>query len=87
MFVIYETATELNHLFGEGELWHLLVTSRASELPLDRRQRILELVRLRKLADAHSMDEFHDPTSVAHTQLVGIVRRIAREPRVHPLDA
>jgi hypothetical protein len=28
-FVIYETATELNHLFGEGELWHLLVTSRA----------------------------------------------------------
>ena len=29
VFVIYETATELNHLFGEGELWHLLVTSRA----------------------------------------------------------
>jgi hypothetical protein len=40
LFLIYETATELNHLFGEGELWHLLVTSRPSELPLDRRQRI-----------------------------------------------
>ena len=44
LFLIYETATELNHLFGKGELWHLLVTSRPSELPLDRRQRILELV-------------------------------------------
>ena len=39
LFLIYETATELNHLFGEGELWHLLVPSRPSELPLNRRQR------------------------------------------------
>jgi hypothetical protein len=79
--MIYETATELNHLFGEGELWHLLVTSRPSELPLNRRQRILELVRLSKLADAHSVDEFHDPTGVAHIQLVDIVHRLAAEPR------
>ena len=84
LFLIYETATELNHLFGEGELWHLLVTSRPSELPLDRRQRILELVRLSKLADAHSIDEFHDPASAAHNQLVDIVHRIAREPQVRP---
>jgi hypothetical protein len=81
LFVIYETATELNHLFGEGELWHILITSRPSELPLDRRQRILELVRLSKLADAHSIDEFRDPSTLAHTQLVDIVHRIAREPR------
>jgi len=81
LFLIYETVTELNHLFGEGELWHLLVTSRPSELPLDRRQRILELVRLSKLADAHSIDEFRDPSTLAHTQLVDIVHRIAREPR------
>ena len=80
VFVIYETATELNHLFGKGELWHLLVTSRASELSLSRRQRIFELVRLSKLADDHSIDEFNDPTSIAHTQLVDIVRRIARAP-------
>ena len=77
LFLIYETVTELNHLFGEGELWHLLVTSRPSELPLDRRQRILELVRLSKLADAHSIEEFRDPTTIAHTQLVDIVHRIA----------
>jgi len=44
LFLIYETATELNHLFGEGELWHLLVTSRPSELPLNWRQRILILL-------------------------------------------
>jgi hypothetical protein len=81
LFLIYVTATELNHLFGEGELWHILLTSRPSELPLNRRQRILELVRLSKLADAHSVDEFRDPTSVAHTQLVDIVRRLAVEPR------
>jgi hypothetical protein len=75
------TATELNHLFGEGELWRLLVTSRPSELPLNRRQRIFELVRLSKLADTHSVDEFRDPTSAAHTQLIDIVRRLAVEPR------
>jgi hypothetical protein len=84
LFLIYETATELNHLFGEGELWHLLVTSRPSELPLNRRQRILELVRLSKLADAHSVNEFHDPTSVAHTELLDIVHQLAAEPRPHP---
>jgi hypothetical protein len=84
LFLVYVTASELNHLFGEGELWHLLVTSRPSELPLNRRQRIMELVRLSKLADAHSVDEFRDPTSVAHTQLVDIVRRLAVEPRPHP---
>ena len=84
LFFIYEVAAELNHLFGKGELWHLLVTARPSELPLDRRQRILELVRLSKLADAHSIDEFRDPSTPAYTQLVDIVHRIAREPDMRP---
>src|SRR6516164_768141 len=84
LFLIFVTANELNHLFGEGELWHLLFTSRPSELPLDRRQRILELVKLSKLADAHSIDEFRDPNSAAHTQLVDIVHRLAAEPQPHP---
>ena len=59
----------------------ILFTYRPSELQLNRRQRIYELVRLGKLADAHSMDEFRDPTSAAHTQLVDIVRRLAVKPR------
>src|SRR6516165_4942679 len=81
LFLIYETATELNHLFGEGELWRLLVGSRPSDLPLNRRQRIFELVRLSKLADTRSVYEFRDPTSAAHAELVDIVRRLAREPQ------
>lgn len=80
LFLIYVTASEVSHLFGEGELWHLLFTSRASELPLDRRQRIGELIRLSKLADTHSVDEFSDPKSPAYSQLVEIVRRLAAEP-------
>jgi len=84
LFLIYLTASELNHLFGEGELWHILLTSRPAELPLNRRQRILELVRLSKLADTHSIDEFRDPNSVAHTQLVDIVHRLAVEPGARP---
>jgi hypothetical protein len=81
LFLIYETAVELNRLFGEGELAHLLITSRPSELPLNRRQRIFELVRLSNLADAHSIDEFRDPVSAAHNELIDVVRRLAREPQ------
>jgi hypothetical protein len=84
LFLIYETVTEFNRLFGEGELGHILLTSRPSELPLNRRQRILELVRLSKLADAHAIDEFRDPTSAAHAELVGIVSRLAVQPQLHP---
>jgi hypothetical protein len=83
LFLIYVTVTEFNRLFGEGELGHILLTSRPAELPLNRRQRILELVRLSKLADAHSVDEFRDPNSAAHTELVGIVGRLAVQPQPH----
>jgi len=78
LFLIYVTASELNHLFGDGELRRIFFTHRPSELQLNRRQRIRELVRLSRLADAHSVDEFRDPTSAAHRQLIDIVRRLAR---------
>src|SRR6516225_9043729 len=81
LFLVYVTASEFNRLFGHGELRRVLFTYRPSELQLNRRQRIYELVRLGKLADAHSMDEFRDPTSAAHTQLVDIVSRLAVKPR------
>jgi hypothetical protein len=80
LFLIYVTASELNHLFGEGELRHLLFTSRPAELPLNRRQRIRELIRLSSLADSHSVDEFRDPQSTAHQELIDIVRRLAAAP-------
>jgi hypothetical protein len=78
LFLIYVTASELNHLFGDGELRRILLTHRRSELQLNRRQRIRELARLSQLADEHSVDEFRDPTSAAHHQLVEIVRHLAR---------
>jgi len=81
LFLIYVSATEFNHLFGDGELGRILFTHRPSELQLNRRQRIRELVHLSRLADAHSVAEFRDPASAAHNQLVEIVRRLATPPR------
>jgi hypothetical protein len=78
LFLIYVTASELNQLFGHGELKRIFLTHRPSELQLNRRQRIRELVHLSRLADAHSDQEFRDPASAAHRQLVEIVRRLVR---------
>ena len=80
LFFVYVTASEFNRLFGRGELTRILFTYRPSELQLNRRQQIQELVRLGKLADAHSIDELRDPASRAHAQLVEIVGRLARKP-------
>src|SRR5215472_12883194 len=82
LFLMYVTASEFNRLFGHGELSRILFTYRPSELQLNRRQRIHELVRLGRLADAHSVEEFGDPASTAHVQLVDILRRLARKPQV-----
>jgi hypothetical protein len=81
LFLVYVTAHEFNRLFGHGELGRILFTYRPSELQLNRRQKIHELVRLGKLADTHSMDEFRDPASAAHIQLVDIMRRLALKPK------
>ena len=78
LFLIYVTASELNQLFGQGELRRIFLTHRPSELQLNRRQRARELVHLSRLADKHSLAEFRDPTSTAHSQLIEIIRRIAR---------
>jgi len=59
--VIYVTATEFSRLFGPGEIPRLFFTTRPSELQLNRRQRMREMLRLSRLADAHTADEFRDP--------------------------
>jgi hypothetical protein len=79
LFLIYVTASEFSQLFGPGEMPRLLFTHRPSELQLNRRQRARELLRLSRLADAHSGAEFRDPTSIAHRELVDIVDRLARQ--------
>ena len=78
LFLIYVTATEFGHLFGPGELRRLFFTSRPSELQLNRRQRIRELLRLSRLMDAHPVAEFRNPTSAVHGQMVDILQRLAR---------
>jgi len=78
LFLIYVTATEFSHLFGSGEISRLLFRRRPSELQLNRRQRIRELLNLSRLADDHSFDELRDPTSVAHQQVIDILRLLAR---------
>jgi hypothetical protein len=73
----YVTATESSHLFGPGELRRFF-TSRPTELQLNRRQRIRELLRLSQLMDAHSIDEFRDPTNPAHHELIDVLQPLAR---------
>jgi hypothetical protein len=79
LFLIYVTASEFGHLFGPGEIPRLLFTNRPSDLRLNRRQRMRELLRLSRLADEHSADEFQNSTSAAHRELIDIVRRLAHE--------
>lgn len=87
LFLIYVTAAEFSELFGQGELRRILFTHRSSDLQLNRRQRIRELVRLSRLADAHSVEDFRDPTNVAHKELIEIVRRLAAAPGRSATDA
>jgi hypothetical protein len=36
---------------------------------------------LSRLADAHSVDEFREPASATHRELINIMRRLARQSR------
>lgn len=81
LFLIYVTASEFSQLFGPAEMRRLLFTYRPSELQLNRRQRVRELMRLNRLADEHAVDEFRDPRSAAHRKLVEIVECLARAPK------
>lgn len=78
LFLIYVTASEFSHLFGPDEMRRLLFTRRPSDLQLNRRQRLRELLRLSRLTDEHPGAELRDPTSAAHRELIDIVQRLAR---------
>ena len=78
LFLIYVTAAEFSQLIGPAEMRRLLFAYRPSELQLNRRQRARELMRLSRLADDHKIEEFRDPGSAAHHQLVELIQRLAR---------
>lgn len=84
LFLIYVTALEFSQLLGPAEMRRLLFAYRPSELQLTKRQRARELMRLNRLADAHHIDEFRDPRTAAHHELVEIVKRLARATRPMP---
>jgi len=79
LFLIYVTATELNALFGDGELVKIFFTGRSSDLKLTRRQRIRSLVKLGHLTDAHTLDELRDRNTTAHQELVRLIGLITRQ--------
>ena len=67
-------ASELNTLFGEGELAKIFLTRRSSELKLTRRQRVRTLVKLSRLTEAHTVDELRDRNTAAHAELIALLR-------------
>jgi hypothetical protein len=81
LFLVYVTASELNDLVGDGELFKILFTRRSSELKSTRRARIRQLVRLSRLADAHSIEVLRDPRTAPHADLVAILRGLVRADR------
>jgi hypothetical protein len=81
LFLVYVTASEINNLLGDGELFKILFTRRSSELKSTRRARIRLLVRLSRLIDAHTIDQLRDPKTAEHAELAGILRDMARDNR------
>ena len=77
LFLIYTTFTELNELFGAGELYKILFKRRSSEIKLGRRQRMRSLVRLNELTITHGVDELRDPGSKAHAEMVQLLQDLA----------
>lgn len=77
LFLVYVTASELNQLFGDGELFKIFFTRKLPELKTTRRARIRLLVRLARLTDAHTVAELADPHSAPHRELVAILRTLA----------
>lgn len=78
LFLIYTFISELNTLFGGGELARILFTWRSTELKQTRRQRIRTLTKLSRLADAHTTNELADPATAAHTEMIGLIRSLAK---------
>jgi hypothetical protein len=85
LFLLYTFISELNALFGDGELARIMFTWRSTELKQTRRQRIRTLVRLSRLADTHTTDELADPATAAHAQIIDLIRSLATNKTSRPL--
>ena len=79
LFLVYVTASELNDLVGDGELFKIFFTRRSSELKATRRARIRSLARLSRLTDAHAIEALRNPGTAEHAELVAILRTLAEK--------
>jgi hypothetical protein len=79
LFLLYTFIVELNALFGDGELVHLLFTRRSTELKQTRRKRMRALARLSRLADAHTTVELADSSTAAHKQMIDLIHGLAND--------
>jgi hypothetical protein len=79
LFLLYTFLVELNALFGDGELVRILFTRRSTELKQTRRKRIRALVKLSRLADAHTTVELADSSTAAHKQMIDLIRSLAND--------
>lgn len=77
LFLIYVTATELNTLFGDGELTKLFFHRASSETKLIRRRRIRTLVQISELTAAHPVEELRMVGSAANQRLLDLLTSLA----------
>jgi hypothetical protein len=77
LFLVYVTASELNQLFGDGELYKIFFVRRSSELKATRRARIRVLARLARLTEANRFEVLTDPRSPPHAELLRILQSLA----------
>jgi hypothetical protein len=87
LFLVYVTTHELNMLIGDGELYRLFFRWRSSQAKLTRRQRIRLLTRLNRLTEANPIEAFSERGSLAHTELIDILRQLASPPAVRSATA
>jgi hypothetical protein len=85
LFLIYVSAHELNELFGDGELFHILFRRRSSAVKETRRARIRLLARLSRLTEAHPITVLEDPASPEHSELVEILKSLVETDRTQKL--
>jgi hypothetical protein len=79
LFLVFVTATEVARFFTLASIERLFFTSRPSDLRLNRRRRIRELLLLSRLADERPISELRDPKSLAHREMIDCLERFARQ--------
>jgi hypothetical protein len=87
LFLLYVTASEVNELLGDGELYKIFFQRPSTELQSTRRRRIRLLTRLSHLTEVYPLEVLTDRQSPPHVELVTILRNLAQQARSTSNDA